>query len=155
MAVTAIGVIAVAATGCANNAVEQVQRLSSSPSTSPTPPTPLQKHVLRGTGHLHMTITPATGPVGTEVSITATGCGDPSGDSHAVSFNPGFGDTGQATQAHYDGFIPSRLTDQVLNAKYTIRAADARAAARPGASPTQFYVQCRDDDAEAAFSISP
>src|SRR4051812_34273010 len=102
--VATVAVVGIMTAGCATGAAQQVQQLAASPSASPTP---VQKHILHGTGHLRMTVTPASGPVGTEVSIRATGCGDPGGDSHAVSFNPGFGNTAQAAGAHYpEGAIP-------------------------------------------------
>lgn len=118
---------------------------------SPTKPA---KHIVHGTGHLRMTITPTTGPVGTDVKITATGCSDPDGRNHAVSFNPGFGNTLQAAAAHYElAQIPARLTAQTLIATYRISADDARAASRAASQPPQFYVQCSDDLATATFRI--
>jgi hypothetical protein len=149
--VATIGVMGLLTAGCGTGSSKAADKIAAV-SASREPP---QKHILHGTGHLRMAITPTSGPVGTEVNITATGCGDPDGHNHAVSFNPGFGNTLQAAGAHYDGFIRSRLTDQVLNARYRITADDALAAAHADAPPPQFFVQCRDDLADAQFSIAP
>ena len=152
LTVATLAVVAAMTSGCATGVAQEAQQPPSSPSSSATP---IPKHVLHGTGHLRMMIVPTSGPAGTEVSITATGCGDASGDSHSVSFNPGFGNTVQAAQAHYRvGAIPSHLTDQDLAASYRITVADARAAALADDPPPLFYVQCRDDIAEAPFSIT-
>jgi hypothetical protein len=88
------------------------------------------------------------------VKITATGCGDPDGQNHAVSFNPGFGNTLQAAAAHYElAPISARLAARTLTATYRITADDARAASRAASQPPQFYVQCIDDSASAIFRI--
>jgi hypothetical protein len=89
------------------------------------------------------------------VTITATGCSDADGQNHAVSFNPGFGNTMQAARAHYDqGVIPSQITAQTLRATYRITANDAAAAAQADSPPPRSYVQCSDDLADADFNIT-
>lgn len=56
--------------------------------------------------HLAFTITPDHGPSGTVVSLRVTGCVDPHGDSHALSYNT----TG----------IVGTLTGQTLTARYRV-----------------------------------
>jgi hypothetical protein len=151
----AISAMVVAISGCGTAASRQVARLVASPTLSPSPP---QKHYAHGTGRLRMAVTPTTGPVGTEVTIAVTGCGDPDGHNHAVSFNPGFANTLQAAHANYHmASIASQLAGQTLTATYRISTADAAAAAHPpvDAPPPQFYVQCSDDLVEATFVITP
>ena len=146
----AAGIVAIGiAIGGCSAATHPVGQAATSPTSSPS------KHIVHGTGNLRMTITPTRGPVGTEVSIKATGCGDPDGQNHAVSFNPGFGNTLQAAEAHYHlSDIRSHLAGQTLTATYTITAKDAHAAARAESPPPRFYVQCRDDLADAVFLIT-
>lgn len=146
----AIVAVAVAMSGC-GGATQPVAQTAPSGAASPSPS---PKQYAHGTGHLQMTVTPTRGSVGTEVSIRATGCGDPDGRNHAVSFNPGFGNTLQAAQAHYhQGVIASRLTGQTLTATYRITAEDVNAAAHADAQPSLFYVQCSDDLADATFLL--
>lgn len=140
--------------GCGTGSANPVKHLASSQVPSLSPP---QKHYAQGTGHLHVAITPARGPVGTKVRIRATGCGDPDGQNHAVSFNPGFANTQQAAWANYpQKAIPSRLAGQTLTATYVITRRDAGAAANadPKLPTPQFDVQCSDDNAVAGFHIT-
>lgn len=140
------------ATGCSGPTTRPVVQLAASPVVSASP---AGKHYAHGTGHLRVTITPTTGGVGTVVSIVATGCGDPDGRNHAVSFNPGFASTLQAARAHYRaGVIPSHLIGQTLTATYAITAEDGAAAADAEVTPPKFYVQCSDDLADANFLIT-
>jgi len=117
----------------------------------------MQKHYAHGTGHLRMLIAPTTGPIGTVVTITATGCGDPDGQNHAVSFNPGFANTLEAAHAGYQtARIASRLVGQSLTASYKITSADWTASMfmKGDHPPSEFYVQCSDDITEATFLIT-
>lgn len=128
-----------------------------SPQGSPLPsPSPSCSHAAPGkcyfvgTGHLQITISPARGPVGTVVTIAGTGCGDPDGQNHAVSFNPD-----EATSSRGSGDvrdIASTLSGQTITASYTISARDAEVA---GASyQPEFSVQCTTDVAQTAYTIT-
>jgi hypothetical protein len=149
---TVIVIAGISTSGCGTGPTNAVKPLADSPMPSASPP---QKHYAHGTGHLRMTVTPTRGGVGTEVTVRATGCGDPDGQNHAVSFNPGFRNTMQAAQAHYrQGVIPSVLIGQTLTARYRITAEDGAAAAHAESPPSRFYVQCSDDLGDAPFLIT-
>ena len=154
-AVVAGVVLAGAVSGCGGAGTAVSVRVADPSSSTTATTTATGKHVEQGSGHLRMTIQPTSGPVGTVVHISATGCGDADGQNHAVSFNPGFGNTLQAAQAHYtEGTIDSHLSDQVLHATYRITAQDARAADNADVSPPRFYVQCATDLADLPFTIT-
>ena len=153
-AVVAGVVVAAAVSGCGGAGTATSTR-ATDPSASATTTTTVGKHVEQGSGHLRMTIRPTSGPVGTVVHISATGCSDADGQNHAVSFNPGFGNTLQAARAHYQqGVIDSHLSGQVLHATYRITTQDARAAEHADASAPLFYVQCATDLADLPFTIT-
>jgi hypothetical protein len=138
--------------GCGAAPDRAAPQTAASPRPLPSPP---PKHDVHGTGHLRVTITPTRGWVGTDVTITATGCGDPDGRNHAVSFNPGFGNTLQSALARYDQrVISAHLANQALTARYRITAEDVRAARHADDPPPRFYVQCADDLADVIFLIT-
>lgn len=150
----AVAGAALTVAGCGAPPGRALEQLAAS--TSPSPTT-MQKHYAHGTGQLRMLIAPTAGPVGTVVSITATGCGDPDGQNHAVSFNPGFTNTLEAAHAGYQTApIAARLIGQSLTASNKITSADLAASMfmKGDHPPSQFFVQCSDDLAEATFLIT-
>ncbi|HET6910618.1 MAG TPA: hypothetical protein VFH54_14885 [Mycobacteriales bacterium] len=93
-----------------------------------------------------MTIQPSSGPVGTVVHISATGCGDVDGQNHAVSFNP---DTSNLKPDAGVDDVPAELSAENLTARYVISRADAN-----GSGHGRFFVQCATDLADLPFTIT-
>ena len=92
-----------------------------------------------------MSIDPTSGPVGTQVEIVATGCGDDNGLNHAVSFNPDLNEDPNPNVRAVD----ATLAGQTIHASYTITAADAE-----GSGDGAFFVQCATDLQQANFTIT-
>ena len=109
----------------------------------------LQKHPPPPSPNMVLTISPTSGPAGTTVTITATGCLDPTGGNHAVSFNRAAGPGGNMT----DDRNPSNVVDiaatlaaGTLTGSYTITREDT------AFGGGVFYVQCGQTVQQATFS---
>lgn len=97
---------------------------------------------------LTITLDPTSGPPGTVVSIEATGCNDPTGLNHAVSFN---NDPRNRTDRFSPDVVRTIASDQRgqrLFASYTVQPADRRA------GNGTFVVQCSDGVATADFTVT-
>jgi len=87
-----------------------------------------------------LTIWPTSGAAGTTVRITATGCIDPNGLNHAVSFNwGGLDQNDQMANRNNPNIvvtIPATLTDETIRATHKVTQQET--AFGGGA----FFVQC-------------
>jgi hypothetical protein len=105
------------------------------------------KSVVAGSPDLALVVSPTSGPPGTIVHLQATGCVDPNGLNHAVSFN--------AASARADGRNPhavraiaSTMSGNLLTASYTVSNADR------GAAHGVFYVQCGSTVVHEPFTVT-
>ena len=98
------------------------------------------------TSGLTFTITPSSGPAGTPVKISVTGCGDPSGTQHAVSYNDGnvggqFADLSKVHSINMD------VKGSDLNGQFNIPQ-------HPSGDGV-FYVQCGNAVLTTTFTVTP
>lgn len=117
-------------------------------SASTAAPTSLGKSPPAPSPSLHVTVAPSEGPVGTSVQITGSGCIDPSGQNHAVSFNIGTSDPSAAHDPNNVREITSDLTGSTVTATYTVTPADARFGGG------EFFVQCGASVQSVSFVVS-
>ena len=96
---------------------------------------------------LRISVLPATGPPGTLVHITVTGCADPSGQNHAVSFNNDSQNFGARNNPATVRDIPSRQEGDRLIASYRIAPADKTGGVG------QFTAQCAADVVDIQFTV--
>lgn len=86
--------------------------------------------------NLAISLTPKSGPVGTVVHVTVTGCNDPAGGNHAVSFNNDATNVNARNDPNTDHVVPTRQSGQTLTGSYQLVQLD-----RTG-GVAQFTVQC-------------
>jgi hypothetical protein len=98
---------------------------------------------------LDVAISPSSGAPGTTVQITATGCNDPTGQNHAISFNNNASDVTARNDTNTVRFIPSAQDGNTLTATYTISTDD-----RTGGVGL-FSVQCAATTKTASFEVTP
>lgn len=106
----------------------------------------VQKRV-RSSPRLRLSIDPPVGEPGTRVSVTVTGCNDPSGRNHAVSFNNNALEPSARNDANLVREIRTSQRGQTLTGIYTIRDDD-----RTG-GVGMVFAQCAADIKQAAFVI--
>lgn len=114
---------------------------------------PVESTLLPGKGtillspSLDVRVDPSGGPVGTTVQITATGCNDPKGDSHAISFNNDSRNSGARNGPNTVRPIVSTQEGTTLRGSYTIQPAD-----RTGGVGS-FFVQCGGTTNTVDFTV--
>lgn len=101
--------------------------------------------------HMKFTITPDRGPRGTEVRLTVTGCNDPHGDSHALSYNAvaDLGLTSAETRQRYPQAlvgIPSAITGTTMTGTYRVRYTPRQSA--------EFVAQCSATVKKQTFTVT-
>ena len=142
----AAALIVVAATGCGSSSSNlgtlKVKGGAGAPAAQAK-----GKAAVPGSPDLKLAVDPASGPPGTVVRITATGCVDATGLNHAVSFNAAAG-RAAGQRPGTVRTVGSTLSGTTLTASYTVRNAD-RAAAHG-----VFYVQCGSSLAQQPFTVT-
>jgi nitrite reductase/ring-hydroxylating ferredoxin subunit len=98
---------------------------------------------------LEVAISPSSGAPGTTVQITATGCDDPTGQNHAISFNNNASNVTARSDSNTVRFVPSAQDGSTLTATYTISTDD-----RTGGAGL-FFVQCAATRKTASFEVTP
>lgn len=97
---------------------------------------------------LKITIEPKSGPPGTVIRIAVTGCNDPDGRNHAVSFNNDSEDFAVRFDPETVRTIDSKQDGERLDAEYTVVDGDATGGVG------RIYVQCSDGLATAEFTVT-
>jgi len=105
------------------------------------------KSVVPDSPDLKLVVSPTSGAPGTTVRLQATGCVDPSGLNHALTYNASAG-RADGRSPHAIHAIASTLTGTALTASYTISKGDR------GAAKGVFYVQCGATVVNAPFSVT-
>ena len=121
--------------------------ISSSSVTTASAPVSTKGPILESPS-LQVAITPNSGPPGTNVRINATGCNDPNGQNHAVSFNNSADNTAVRNDPNTVRAITSTQDGTTLTATYTIRVQD-----RTGGAGL-FFVQCSATIKTAPFTVT-
>ncbi|GAC1379074.1 MAG: hypothetical protein NVSMB48_01790 [Marmoricola sp.] len=98
------------------------------------------------TTNLSLAISPTSGPVGTPVTVTISGCGDASGENHALSYNAGDVSAHSPEAATAIQSIASPLTNGGVKTSFAIPLQTS--------SIGVFYFQCGTALQSAAFSVT-
>jgi hypothetical protein len=150
----AVGVLAMTSAACGSStSTASVATAGGSTSavprtTTPSSATPTKCCVVGPSRHLRLRVTPVLGPPGTSVRITATGCDDPAGDNHAVSFNNNADDPAARNDPGTVHVVPASQRGSTLRATYRITQRDKTNGAG------RFYVQCGQTMRSAAFRVT-
>lgn len=97
---------------------------------------------------LRVTVDPTAGPPGTVIHIEVSGCNDPTGLNHAVSFNNDPDNFAVRFAPQTVHAIESSQDGERLTAEYTV--VDSDRAGKVG----RVYVQCSDGLATAEFAVT-
>lgn len=138
-------VVAVAACSSRGDDTRAV-RAAAKTSTTTAAPTPTKGPILESPS-LEITIDPAAGAPGTKVHIVVTGCNDPTGLNHAISFN---NDAENMSARNDPNTVRSIVAEQdgtTLTATYTIQYADVTGGAG------LFFAQCAATMKTAPFTV--
>ncbi|MBA2607382.1 MAG: hypothetical protein H0U92_00400 [Actinobacteria bacterium] len=84
-----------------------------------------------------ISVSPSSGPPGTVMQIYVTGCNDPDGLNHAISFNDAPVNHDTASDPNTVQTINSTQDGDKLTATYAVVASDQR-----GQQPGRVFVQC-------------
>ena len=111
--------------------------------------TPPPKGTALESPSLAVSVAPTSGPPGTVVRLRATGCNDPSGRGHAVSFNNDAENVTGRFDANRVRSVADHQDGQTLTATYTVQASDYTG------GTGLFFVQCAATVKTAAFGVTP
>ncbi len=141
--------VSAAFAACGTSAHKTPLSTAAQPSTAADDPGPgVKRTPPLKSPDLAISVEPTSGPPGTVVTIEVSGCNDPSGLNHAISFNNDPGNRSERFSTETVKAIESTQRGTQLSATYTIQPMDRRA------RTASFIVQCSDGLAASDFAVT-